>query len=295
MGGFGIQPIDSLQDVVLESVETSADPALAGVSQYSNLLAEKKFEYHVIGVSFDQYRMAGRDPRTIRNLNGYADRKPTFGPPVDGIDFSKPPRSVRRGKYDKPIYKGETYKPIIPLAIIGVAEKNLPFVDFNSALNHLPNLGPEEKYPLWRDDIDFIDEDMTYTRKAADNKICIVFLPDYYIDGRHCVGFYTRKLPSERLGTILFTPCTAADLKAAKLWMKFNGREEHFWQDVLVGVGDGTWYHNHVVEQYDFWKTVLDVEEDWKLRLRVAIRTIEESSELALRMDNGRVAEDWWE
>jgi hypothetical protein len=269
---FGILPTDTFQDVPMHTIEQGVHPATAGAAQYGQFLRQNP-TYPSIQYDFVKQYCAGRALRVDGNLDTYMDQKPNLGPRADGIDFSQPPPSKSMDEYQYPVYRGTTYNPMIALAIVHVAEKNLPFTTFHSALSHLPNVGPTEQNPLWRDDIDFIDKDILHDRKRTDLKIRVVFLPDYYLDGRHAIGFYTRKTPSRRLGAILFTPCTAADLRAAKLWTLFESDggtgsdQDAAWEDVLVGVSDGEWFHADVVEEYAFWKNNIKVVKDWEIRL----------------------------
>jgi hypothetical protein len=124
---------------------------------------------------------------------------------------------------------------MIPLAIIRVAEKNLHFINFDSALNNLPNLRPSDDYPLWRDDINFIERDIEHHRRSTHAIIRVVFVPDYYVDGRHAIGLYTREQTSKRLATMLLTDDTAVADRSA-------------WEGVFVDVRVGEWLHGEVVE-----------------------------------------------
>ena len=299
----GILPTDTYQDVPINSVETPCNDTNAGIVQYRQFLSDHIY-YPSIGVSFDQYRTTHSDMRPSTPLDTHADRKPTFGPGANGIDFSEAPDGKRWGEYTRPVYKGTTSNPLIPLAIIRVAEKNLPFLNFQSALAHLPNLDPAEKYPLWRDDIGFIENDTTRQRRATDVRIRVVFLPYYYTDGLHAMGFYTRKRPSKRLAAVLFTPCTVADLKAAKLLAvnatnvkkgSVESADGLAWENVVPGVSTGAWSHPDVVEEFEDWKAVRQVESDWKIRLGMTLKSIDEDSWEAAQRDGGLVWEDRWE
>jgi len=296
----GIFPTDTFQDVPINSVEASSlDETTWGVQQYRNLLASH-LSYPSIGVSFEQYRTALRDPKTFRPPDANADRKPTFGPGALDIDFDNVPPRYPWRLYTHPVYKGTTSDPMIPLAIIRIAERNLPFINFDSALNNLPNLGAGEKYPVWRDDVDFIDKNTAHDRRSTHDRICVVFLPDYYIDGRHAVGFYTRKQPSKRFAAMLFTPCTVADLNAAKLWTlvaedSAGPVDGSAWEDVLVGVGAGQWFHGEMVEENETRNAVVAVEKEWTLRLKLTLRELEEYKPEAAERDGGQCWDSWWE
>jgi hypothetical protein len=213
----GILPTDTFQDVPIESIEIGATLGAAGALQYQAFLLRNPV-YPSIGFSFVEQYTSGSALRVNRMLDTAMDHAPNLGPNAPGIDFTKSVQGKRVERYHLPVYKAATYNPVVALAIVRVAEKNLPFVDFASALKNLPNLGPTEVYPAWRDDVDFFDEDVAYRRKPTDLRIRIAFLPDYYRDGRHAVGFYTRKARSGSLGAVVFAPCTVADLKAAKRW-----------------------------------------------------------------------------
>jgi hypothetical protein len=299
----GILPTDTFQDIAIESIETSPNPATAGVHRYRQLLTDHP-SYPSIGVSIEEYRTELRNPRTYKCLDTHANCKPTFGPEAAGIDFSKAPRSKGSRVYSLPVYKGVTSDPMIPLAIIRVVEKNLLFISFDSALNNLPNVGFGQKYPLWCDDINFIEKDSACMRQPTSDRICVVFLPDYYENSRHAIGFYTRKQPSKRFAAMLFTPCTIADLKDAKLWAQLDTNyaegsvrlaEGFGWECISVGAKAGEWVHVDVVEEYEAWKAVTTTECDWTLRLRTTLREIKEYSAAAGQRDGGRCWEDWWE
>ncbi|KAF2254117.1 hypothetical protein BU26DRAFT_589320 [Trematosphaeria pertusa] len=203
-------------------------------------------------------------------------------PPDTKIDYSKAPKGLPVASFSYPIYKGVTYNPVIPLAIIRVAEKNLPSINFISALNHLPNLAPTDPYPeLPTDDVDFLEDDTHHTRQLMDQPIRILFLPHYYNDGRHAIGFYTRKVPSRRLGSVLFTPCTDECLLEYRLLQRVSEGEE--WEDCDFCVSGGSWVHNDVVEEYAEWKKLfMVVAKEWDIVFRLTTREIDEDHPKAI-------------
>jgi hypothetical protein len=243
------------------------------------------------------------------------DHKPVFGPPTPGIDYTIPP--VPRSPHDKPTYKGVTDDPTVALAIIRVAEKNLPFVNFDSALSNLPTITPPvpprrlptETYPKNEYAAVLGDPDVArLARDPAAHHIHIALLPKRYKDGRHAIGFWTYKLPSMRYGAMVFTPCSARDLKAARLWQGPTGsrgpkepKNPQHWEDVRVRAVDGQWWARETVGELCAPASLdaYHAEREWGLRL-FATRSPENVtkypgfSSMEERRDRERVWESWW-
>ena len=64
-------------------------------------------------------------------------------------------------------------------------------------------------------------EDTLYEEKKGDESMTVLFLPRFYKDGRHAVGYYglvpdkdtEKKLGMEDVVQVLFTPCVTEDLE----------------------------------------------------------------------------------
>jgi hypothetical protein len=191
-----IKPCDSHQDdIVVHSVETDLGSIPVGVEHYVQELA-KKDSYEHIGTDFAQYRGKGIDASELAHLNEHrhpdtslkTKQKSTKQPALDTLPDA-------RSKNYNPVYEGRTYNPLIPLAIVRIAQKNMLSFNFDSALDHLPNVDPCDPFPDLPGDGVFLDT-LEYKGKSGDNythdddfPIHISFIPSYYADGRHCIGF----------------------------------------------------------------------------------------------------------
>lgn len=215
----------------------------------------------------------------------YEDEDEEYDP---SIDFTKAPilasSSPNSSKqlYTSKLYKGTTRNPAVCLAIARLVQRNLPYIDWTSALNHMPNLPPgvhAEDTPARSDkgkgkakmrDVDH-DEDLV-----------ILFLPDFYHDGRHALGYYMTspknpKAKEKRVTQILFSPCTSAQLQRYGLITyasdkgKGKGKEKASeWRHVQsVGASAGRWLDCDVVEDWDEWKEAVGVVgKVWEKRLK---------------------------
>ncbi|KAI4929102.1 hypothetical protein J4E85_005726 [Alternaria conjuncta] len=179
----------------------------------------------------------------------------TYVPEVSDtiIDYTKLPKPrCNRPNYVEYIYRATTTNPAVFLAILRVAERNLPFINFDSAITHLPNLLANARLPgipalsaLSSESSDALEasassnhpqkkkanppaftEDTPHEKKDADIPMTILFLPNLYKDGRHALGYYalapeadpdTKQLNPEDVVQILFTPCGISDLVEARL------------------------------------------------------------------------------
>lgn len=148
------------------------------------------------------------------HLDRAYERKPSFD--SETMTWSQPPKELDYDQYHEPIYKSMTYDPLVALAITRIAEKNLSSINFDSALDNIFNVGPNTKYPIRRDNIRVL-EHHSYQRNLMERPIRIFFFPNMYSHGCHCIGYYTRKLPSQQLCSAVFTPCTDADIAATHL------------------------------------------------------------------------------
>ncbi|KAF2796302.1 hypothetical protein K505DRAFT_323401 [Melanomma pulvis-pyrius CBS 109.77] len=179
-------------------------------------------------------------------------------------DYTKPPKAHHAADITTAIYQGETCNPLVCLAIIRVAQANLPFINFSSALNHLTNLSPADPFPQLPKEPTFVD-DIAHMPRAGDKIIKTLFIPGYYTDGRHALGYYVRLTKYKT--SILFTPCTEANLQQLGLVATFEG-DTGAWEDAVIATNKGTWKDK---EDESFSWTILFnwVAVCWKDRLRL--------------------------
>jgi hypothetical protein len=142
-----------------------------------------------------------------------------------------PKPKFNRPDYDWPIYRARTTNPAVFLAIIRIAEKNLPFINFDSAITHLPNRAVNASLPIlpfntapnrkWKGKEKAVfTEDLPYEKKKDDQLMTILFLPEFYKDGKHAIGYYdiapgrdkSMRLEAENVVQLLCTPCDTEDL-----------------------------------------------------------------------------------
>ncbi|KAI4606312.1 hypothetical protein J4E83_010120 [Alternaria metachromatica] len=150
----------------------------------------------------------------------------TYVPEVSDtiIDYTKLPKPrCNRPNYVEYIYRATTTNPAVFLAILRVAERNLPFINFDSAITHLPNLLANSRLPgipalsslssdpstpstpsapsapfessdqprkKGKHGQPAFTEDTPHEKKEADTAMTILFLPNLYEDGRHALGYY---------------------------------------------------------------------------------------------------------
>ncbi|CAA9957996.1 hypothetical protein PTMSG1_01571 [Pyrenophora teres f. maculata] len=188
-------------------------------------------------------------------------------------DMPMPPASV--AEYQREIYKTKTTDPAVYLAIIRIAEKNMPAINFSSAVNHLPNLHPKDPIPKLKRGI------MNSQRKERRSDIAmnVIFLPHFYHDGRHALGYYALSpepdnwtWAANQAGLFvkheLFTPCTSWDLEQYDLVEYVKGLDGTYSTDGegldaeyidSVGARGGKWLAWDVVEDWEYWLAELQV------------------------------------
>jgi hypothetical protein len=315
----GIKPNDSLQDEHVNSIEFApiGRSARTGIEHYLFIAKTKAKNYATVSVDFNPYKHAappGAPPGDP--LPETAPQMLDLGPPDPRYNYKLQPEHWEN--YALPIYKAKTYNPLLALAITRLAEKNLPFINWTSELAHLPNVGPQTLPPEFPppeagEPMPYLDAATTWTVLPGDQVITIVFLPEYYIDGRHALGFYTRKMPSRLLCSIICTPCTTAELRAAGLLDLAPvasgvpisaiqdgavGREDmHMkWGWFGVGVNGGEWLYPTLESDIIEWEDVEDVVGfEWVVRVRVTVRTTAEESDEARKRDGGMWGESRYE
>ncbi|KAI4941443.1 hypothetical protein J4E86_010476 [Alternaria arbusti] len=282
-------PFDSHQDdIVVNTTELDTAPGFRrGIVDYRHKLTLKKTYAHITTDYAEDMKMTipkdavtplgsetfgdgdgdgdddedgDEDEMTSANANNPKSKRDerTYVPEVSDtiIDYTKLPRPrCNRPNYVEYIYRATTTNPAVFLAILRVAERNLPFINFDSAITHLPNLLANARLPgipaLLALSLDptkpskpsapsesqnqpgkkkanqpAFTEDTPHEKKEADIPMTILFLPNLYEDGRHALGYYalapeadpdTKQLNPEDVVQILFTPCGIADLVEARL------------------------------------------------------------------------------
>ncbi|KAJ4379255.1 hypothetical protein N0V86_005300 [Didymella sp. IMI 355093] len=138
-----------------------------------------------------------------------------------------PARPPLQNDYSQPIYYGTTRNPVVFLAILRIAQLNNPKMNFVSALNHIPNIGPTEQLPRLiplapgsLTPAPFLDTlDTSPAQASADNdetnEINVAFLP-YLYGERHGIAFWEYAQDFKRgqiLGSACVTPCSEEDLR----------------------------------------------------------------------------------
>lgn len=293
----GILPDDSHQDdIIVNSIETPNHGRLTGYRHYVQEL-KRHGTYHRIRTTFKQYSGRGRTAQHLARLDRhrYLPRSTeNLKPGINYDQFTAIP--VHRRDNGNPIYHGGTYNPLIPLAIIRIAQKNIPFIDLRSALNHLPNIKPTDACPPLHVSIhqghpDFVDES-PHKRRKTDSCIRITYIPSYYSDGRHCIGYYIDDDSSQ--GQMLFTPCTRADLKEFGLVMEHNSvandgiPDLDAWHYRRIAIVNGHWYQ----KENEYWTMFWDfIDYTWRRRLKIMMGRYED---LDLDLHYGRRIPPGW-
>jgi hypothetical protein len=162
--------------------------------------------------------------------------------------------------YHEQIYQSTTLNPLLPLAIYHIAAKNLPYLDFTiSAINHLP-IALDDPYPSWPSagKLSTIPYLNNYPRSAAPQMrpclipckampkaVTVLFLPHFYADKRHAVGWYllasNNGIPTDKL-EMFFTPCSTYDLQDLQMIRMLGshamGDKDEERLDVLLSIAD---------------------------------------------------------
>jgi hypothetical protein len=253
---------DHQDDIVVNSVEDASPDALTGFEHYRHMM--KKGGYERICTDFNDYRCNGKPTEDLAEPEIEEEKDITDN--EDG--YTALPDHVK--DYTNPIYAAKTTNPAVFLAITRIAQRNLAFIDLNSALNHIPNLSPTQPYPKLNTGV-FIDE-VPHQQRSSDIDMTIAFLPRFYNDEAHAIGFYSS--PSCSSSTCLFTPCSTADLDASGMidWTTLASKTkdgDHKRNVQAVGSRRGRWMKADVVEDWEEWKRVqMMVGEGWSGRVR---------------------------
>jgi hypothetical protein len=284
---------------VVNSTELDTPGRKLGIEHYRyQLTLRKTYDHITTNFSEDQQKNVPKDalPPLSSPLsddddedenNNEDDTKPEGMPhrhtksEQDHTDITTLPKPLaNRLDYLECIYKATTTNPAVFLAILRIAERNFPFIDFDSALTHLPNLPPNSHlpplaslltHPPKKDGQPLFIEDTPYQERKDDEAMTILFLPRFYKDGRHAVGYYAlaperdaekKVLGVEDVVQVLFTPCEVRDLVGGGLvkWVPVEPGKVADKEEVLdveymecVGARGGEWLERDVVEDWDEW------------------------------------------
>lgn len=267
----GHYPWDDYQDdIVVRSVELDdyGDDELTGVQHYRHILEGSKREYEHVCFDFDEYRLNGKNAAFFFHTEELEveDEGEEEAMVANGSGYAELPQQV--DDYDNPIYTAKTTNPAVILAITRIAQRNLKFLDFTSALDHLPNLPPNRPLPKLQKDV--FSDNHPHHHRNDDVQVTIAFLPAFHQDGAHAIGYFTlphsqkaHTHPSFRLQTegCLFTPCSTADLEdfSLVLWnrKKIRGKARGI---QAVGSRNGAWVKKDdgsvETNEWDVCKTV---------------------------------------
>ncbi|KAH9873044.1 hypothetical protein J1614_005441 [Plenodomus biglobosus] len=276
-------PWDSHQNALVNSVElTGPQQRPTGVAHYRQILEERR-SYPKICIDFakEYAHEDGRGAPSDAMLDSDTSqciRSNLYVPSMNYTACPAPPSA--RSDYSREIYHVTTFNTAVCLAIIRIAEKNLPFIDFISATKHLPNLAPSDPLPTLI--VGTLAGDVPFSHLPTDVTITIAFLPEFYSDRRHALGYYVL-LPSivdpskDRITTAVFTPCTTADLEDWDMVLYQEGKEGDGIHHIdVVGVRGGRWLKPDIGEHWGHWRVVWWVLERWEKRV---VKTLSRATE----------------
>jgi hypothetical protein len=253
-------PWDDYQDqIVVNSVEVEQKPfktdkPLVGVEHYLHLLSHKP-DYTHICIHPDEHRQSASHARfDSSSSDGDLSINPSI--PYDHLPTPK-------AGYSLPVYQSHTTNPAVFLAIIRLAQRNIPSIDFTSALQHVPNM-PAKKtasqlvYPGFADDYFHLPHwtDVRYT---------LAFLPHFYADERHAVGFYLPGRAHQPPDACFFAACSSEDLEEFGLVEYLVDEVNGALSMGAVGSREGVWLH---IAEHEEWARVDVVAKTvWQKRL----------------------------
>jgi hypothetical protein len=263
-------PWDSHQDdIIVETVEKGRRPTsqIAGAADYIHQLSQKA-DYDHITTDFDEYRRNFTKEEDLPKFDNSEQDEGREWEEQAEIDYTVIPSPLEAmSEYDERIYKASTSNPAVFLAINRLAQHNLPFLNFDGAINHLPNHPPADPLPALAPGT--FTADVPHTNKSSDTSMTILFLPSFYEDTRHALGFYTFAPPLYRssnpakalfqsVQNVVFTPCTSCDLETYDLVEYLQGREKkgksrNAEAIRCVGAREGRWLDEQTVEDYEEW------------------------------------------
>lgn len=205
-----------------------------------------------------------------RDLDAHPDADALDEADTDAPAFTgapTPPLNINA--YTQPIYRGTTHNPAVCLAILRIAQRNLPGTNFVSALNHIPNIRPADPLPALVSTAPgnlapapFLDWQRP-TKKPDDKGITVAFLPSFYGD-RHAIAYWQYVHDFKRgvvLGSACIAPCSEAELRRYGLVeyiaaedLAAIGARDGVEAMRSVGAEDGFWLERDVIEDWEEWR-----------------------------------------
>lgn len=270
-------------DMPVRSVEVPTQ-GYTGLRHYTFLAKQHKFDAKP---SLDHVNYLSDEADDADLTDTDAPHEPELEVDISSLAYTDyPARPPLQNNYSQPIYFGTTRNPRVFLAIVYIARLNNPQMNFVSALNHVPNIGPTEQLPrlasLGPDSlaptpfVDRLHPRLVQALSEDDDKtdIKVAFLP-YFYGERHGVAFWEYVEDFKRgevLGSACVTPCSEEELRWYGL-IEYIDPEEV--KDVFgpvglrgqegvdmmnsVGVDQGRWLEKDVVEDWEEWRAVFRV------------------------------------
>jgi hypothetical protein len=271
-------------DIIIVNSPEEPDPKpITGVEDYKQKLALQA-SYEHITTSFDVYRRNFTKVEDLPKFDGSEQDEGRGWEQQEGYDYTSLPSPLTAmSDYEEHIYKAHTANPAVFLAIIRLVQHNLPFMSWEGAINHLPNHPPAD--PLPKLESGTFCADILHIKKQSDTQMKILFLPEFYQDCRHALGFYTfapSAHPSSNLAkaffqsikSVVFTPCTTSDLETYDLveyvGSAAKGKKGQEGVDKMkcVGAREGKWLDQETVVDYEEWSEgFLIVRSVWERRV----------------------------
>ncbi|CAO2649248.1 Nn.00g066330.m01.CDS01 [Neocucurbitaria sp. VM-36] len=269
--------------IVVNSVELGHNGRRVGAAHYHHLVSWQNHKHKRADLVEYQSRITKQEGQPGLDDDdddeSEMERHDPLEPDIDYTKLPSPPAS--QSEYTHPIYRATTYNPAIFLSIIRIAQHNLPSINFNSALTHLPNLSPTNPLPNLTTAI--APENHTHAKRPNDIEMTILFLPHFYHDKRHALGYFCLSSDPGRksLNTCLFTPCTLQDLEMyhlAEYDCHGSGGEGRGFEGLRsVGVRGGMWLEADVVEDWRKWSLAVKVVGGlWEARMGFTIGRVRE-------------------
>jgi hypothetical protein len=263
-------PWDSHQnDIIVRSVEVDQLSRRAGVDHYKQALATHK-DYRHICTDFDVDYRRNSVKEDLAIMNDSEEEDNRDWQPDLTIDYTVAPSPpATRSEYKCTIFMCTTTNPAVFLSIIRVAQRNTPFIDFTSALSHLPNHPPVAPLPVLTPGT--FPGDIPHTPTPTCIPYTAVFLPGFYEDNRHALGYFHLPPDTTKVSTCLFTPCTTEDLEAYDLIIYLDGeRLDGTNGETCIAERTGKWLDPKVVEEWEEWSTGYRVAKAvWENRLKL--------------------------
>ncbi|KZM19430.1 hypothetical protein ST47_g9416 [Ascochyta rabiei] len=269
------------QDIIpVNSVENEENrQQLTGVKHYLHMMSQLGLNAKPSLDHIDYRSLGGAQDATDTVFDETSSHIPPTTQPLPS-----PPSSLP--DYNQSIYFGTTQNPVVFLSILRIAQHNLPSLDLSSALNHLPNMHASDTLPRLHPSapgnlapLSFIDA-LPALPRTDKVKIHVAFLPAFYADARHSIGYFEILLSprgAKKVGVCLFSPCAEEDLRRYGLVEYLQGRDDDGAEGMRrVGAGLGYWVTKDTVEEYEEWSLAWRIAQRvWEGRLKFARGVLE--------------------